>query len=360
MKILIATGIFPPEIGGPATYAAFLANELTRRGDKVKVLPFREVRGYPRFIRHLAYFYKVFAESRKADVIFTQDPVSTGIPVVAAAYLNKKKVVMRVAGDYAWEQSVQRYGVTDTIDEFQNKTYGGMIYIMKRLQALAVKRADVVITPSHYFTKLVSSWVPTKDVRTIYNGIDLNAEYEKEPKFSDKTIISAGRLVPWKGFDTLIKILKEMPGWILFIAGDGPDKERLVKLAQSEGVSGRIQFLGQMARTELFSYIHRAHAFALLTTFESFSFQIVEAMHVGTPVIASNIGNLAEIIENGKSGILIDPVDTQKFISEAEKLVEDPGYAEALIREARERAKDFSIDKTMDEVYTVLNEVRIK
>ncbi len=146
MKILIATGIFPPEIGGPATYAAFLANDLTRRGDTVKVLPFREVRMYPRALRHVVYFVRVLFESYGVDVIFTQDPVSTGIPVVAAAFLMNKKVVMRVAGDYAWEQSVQRYGITESIDDFQKKEYEGMTKVLKKLQTFAVKRADVVIS----------------------------------------------------------------------------------------------------------------------------------------------------------------------------------------------------------------------
>jgi glycosyltransferase involved in cell wall biosynthesis len=358
MKILIATGIFPPEIGGPATYAAFLYNDLKARGDEVDVLPFREVRGYPKVIRHFVYFLKVLVRGYSVDIIFTQDPVSTGVPVIAAAFFLKAKVILRVAGDYAWEQATQRYGVTDTIDQFQTKKYGEEVERLRWLQRLVVKYAEVVITPSLYFSNLVSGWLGgAREVITIYNGIDLAVEYTKEEKFKDKTIISAGRLVPWKGFDTLIRVLAEMSGWKLLIAGDGPDKKRLVDLAYELTVSDRVQFLGQMQRTDLFAQIHRAHIFALLTTFESFSFQIVEAMHIGIPVIASNIGNLGEIIESGKNGILIEPTDIASFQQYAEHITADAIVAEQLTREAQARAKDFSIEFTMEKLYAVFKDV---
>jgi glycosyltransferase involved in cell wall biosynthesis len=361
MKILIATGIFPPEIGGPATYAAFLYNELKARGDTVDVLPFRDVRGYPKLIRHIVYSFKVLVHGYSADIIFTQDPVSTGIPVIVAAFFLKAKVVMRVAGDYAWEQAVQRYGVTDTIDQFQTKKYNAPVERLRWLQRCAVKYSEVVITPSLYFSKLVSGWLGgAREIVTIYNGIDLAVEYKKEDKFKEKTIITAGRMVPWKGFDTLIKVLKEMPEWRLLIAGDGPDKKRLVDLAYELKVTDRVQFLGQMQRADLFAQIHRAHVCALLTTFESFSFQIVEAMHIGTPVIAANIGNLGEIIESGQNGILIEPTDSVAFKSFAERCVNDQAFAEGISTNARVRAADFSIGATMDQLYGVFNQVKSK
>jgi glycosyltransferase involved in cell wall biosynthesis len=353
MKVLIATGIFPPEIGGPATYAALLAEELKRRGDGVVILPFRDVRHLPRVVRHIVYFIKVVRYSAHVDIIFTQDPVSTGLPVIAAAFMNNKKIVMRVAGDYAWEQSVQRYGVTDSIDEFQTKKYSGPIEILRAVQRFAVRRADVVVTPSNYFRTLVSGWVGSRKVITIYNGIDLTVQYKQESKFSEKTIITAGRLVPWKGFDTLIRALKEMPEWRLLIAGDGPDRKRLEGIIAECGITNRVTFLGQLPRPELFAHIHRSHIFALLSTFESFSFQVVEAMRVGVPVIAARIGNLSEIIEDGKNGILIDSKDVESFTLACEKIVADASYADTLSHNAIARAQNFSITKTFDSLRAV-------
>jgi hypothetical protein len=91
MKILLATGIYPPEIGGPATYAKLLSDELPKRGIEVDVLPFREVRKYPRGIRHGIYFLKILSRSRGVDIIFTQDAISTGLQWCGRLSLPVKK-----------------------------------------------------------------------------------------------------------------------------------------------------------------------------------------------------------------------------------------------------------------------------
>ncbi|MEO8637394.1 MAG: glycosyltransferase family 4 protein [Candidatus Taylorbacteria bacterium] len=356
MKILIATGIYPPEIGGPATYARILSEELPKRGIEVDVLPFRMVRKYPKVLRHIVYFFKIISSSSGAEIIFTQDPVSTGIPALLAASLTRKKLVLRVAGDYAWEQSRQRYGVKDDIDEFQNKRYGSSVEFLRWLQKFSVRHADVVIAPSRYFSDVVSDWSNgIKEVVTVYNGIDLAFEFKKDAKFPQKTIITAGRLVPWKGFDTLISLLSRLQGWRLLIAGEGPDEARLKELVQKCGVGDRVDFIGNMPRKELFASIYRAHIFALLSTFESFSFQVIEAMHVGIPVIATNIGSLPEIIEDGKDGVLIDPRDDAAFADFVERISTDPGYAGMLSKNAQTKAEKFSRAWMVDLLEEIFN-----
>src|SRR3989344_3451656 len=84
-KILIATGIYPPDIGGPATYSKLLADELSKHNFNVSVLSFGEVRKLPKVLRHIIYFFKVWRRGKKADIIFAQDPVSVGLPAVLAA-----------------------------------------------------------------------------------------------------------------------------------------------------------------------------------------------------------------------------------------------------------------------------------
>jgi len=358
MKILVATGIFPPEIGGPSTYASLLVEELPKRGIQVDVLPFRTVRKYPRVFRHMVYAIKVFFKSLKVDIIFTQDPVSTGIPVIVAAFFSRRKVVLRVAGDYAWEQASQRFGVKDSIDEFQSKKYNFFTELLRYLQRLTIRHVDFVITPSEYFNRLVSGWNNNKiKVVTIYNGIDLNFNFIKEEKFLDNTIISAGRLVPWKGFDLLIESLAEMPDWNVIIVGDGPDKLRLQGLIKNMDLEKRVKMLGNIPREELLKKISQSKIFALLSTFESFSFQIVEAMYSGAPVIAGNIGNISEIIENGKDGILIDPTDKDQFVSAVERLSADPVLRDALVSKARLKAQEFSFNKTIDRLEAIFKDI---
>lgn len=355
MRILIATGIYPPEIGGPATYAALLAQELPKRGIEVDVLPFRTVRKYPRWIRHGVYFLKILFSLRSVDIIFTQDPISTGFAVMLAGMLSGKKTVLRIAGDQAWEQAQQQFGVTDSIDDFQNKSYGFKVGLFRFLQRWTTAHADVVITPSEYFNKLVSGWVPGKQVITVYNGIDLSGPVKEQPKSKKRTILSAGRLVPWKGFDTLVEALNELPEWELLIAGDGPDRERLQSLIAGYGLQDRVRLLGVIPNAGLLDMKAQANIFALLSSFESFSFQIVEAMHAGAPVIAADIGNISEIIENGKEGLLVPPNDPLAFIEAVKKISGDEALRSRLITHAKIKAAQFSIEKTVDRLVEVFN-----
>lgn len=354
IRILITTGIYPPEIGGPATYTALLEKEMPKRGTNVLVLPFRTVRNLPKIIRHLAFFLKVLYLGKGADVLYAQDPVSVGFPTMLASKILGKPFLIRVAGDYAWEQAAQRFGVSDSIDNFQTKKYGSKTEILRVIQSLTVANADKVITPSKYFRNLVAGWNRGIDnVITIYNGIDLSKNIRSAKEFEPKTIISAGRLVPWKGFDCLIEIMKDLPKWKLFIAGDGPEKNRLLKVIESMNLKDRVFLLGQVDRSKLLTKLQECEVFVLNTSFESFSFQIVEAMSAGIPVISTNIGNINEIVENGEEGILISPNDKNGMLKAIEKF-SDHAFRSKVVANAKKKSELFSIEKTMAETSEVI------
>ena len=288
------------------------------------------------------------------DLIFAQDTVSVGLPALCAAKILRKKFFVRVPGDYAWEQSVQRYGIKESIDDFQNKKYTGAVDRLIRIQKFVVNHADTVIAPSMYFRNLVSKWVDVPDkVKCIYNGIDLSV-IPNLVKVEPKTIFTAGRLVPWKGFSALISMMKLLPEWKLYIAGDGPYKAELEKIVETTGVSSQVFFLGQVERSVLIQKMQNCDVFVLNTHFESFSFQIVEAMAAGIPVITTNVGNLSEIIDHGKSGVLVNPDDIEAIISNVHTLSSNKEVRENMMRAAKEKAQDFSIKRTVDNVANVL------
>lgn len=356
MKILIATGIYPPDIGGPATYSKLLFDELPKRGLEVSVLSFGEVRHLPKLVRHASYLFKLLKSARTADIIFAQDTVSVGLLSLIASKILKKRFFVRVPGDYAWEQSVQRFGVQESIDDFQHNKYGWKVELLRKFQKITVNGAHSVITPSRYFKNLVSGWVknPGK-VFCIYNGIDLSSIPPHSGKYEPRTIISAGRLVEWKGFDTLIRLMKKMPDWKLSIAGDGPLRKELESLALTEGVNDRISFLGQIPKKEMIDALQKSEIFVLNTFFESFSFQVVEAMASGVPVITTNIGNLAEIIDDGKNGILVSPNDEKAIFDTIARLSSDSGFRTSIIEAAYAKAKDFSIENTIENLLNLIN-----
>src|SRR3989338_3118004 len=112
MRVLIATGLYPPDIGGPATYTRFLERHLPKHGIGLDVAAFTVVRKYPKVIRHIIYFFTLMRKGRHADIIYALDTISVGVPALVASYLLGKTLYLRVPGDYAWEQGQQRFGIT--------------------------------------------------------------------------------------------------------------------------------------------------------------------------------------------------------------------------------------------------------
>jgi glycosyltransferase involved in cell wall biosynthesis len=178
-KILIATGLYPPDIGGPATYSKILKDELPKRGFCVEVLSFGGVRHLPKIIRHFIYFLKVLIKGRGADVIFAQDPVSVGFPAVLAAKILRKKFILKIVGDYAWEQNQikkeklrkNKSEKFKTLEEFQKEKFDIITEFRRWTQKFVARKADKIITPSKYLKRIVADgWgVPAERIEVVYN-----------------------------------------------------------------------------------------------------------------------------------------------------------------------------------------------
>ncbi len=359
MRILIATGIYPPDIGGPATYASLLNEELPKRGIKVKIVtygPSGVSRKIPKGLRHLVYFWLCLVKS--SDVILTQDPVSSGLPALLAARLTGRKFIIRVPGDYVWEQATQRFGVKEGIDDFQLKKYGFKVEFLRWIQKFVTGSADLVITPSRYFQKLVSGWIkqPSK-VQVIYNGIRLHERFLEPNKKNTKIMVSAGRLVPWKGFSFLIELMKDLPDWQLNIVGDGPEYDSLKSQVSRLGLADRVKLFGSISREKLFDLFNQAEIFVLNTGFESFSFQIVEAMSLGLPVVTTKVGNLDEIVDNGLNGFLLEPNNKKGFLDIIQRLDQDGILRKKISERAIVKAQKFSIQNTVDNLIIAFNKL---
>ena len=107
MKILIATGIYPPEIGGPAQYAKNLADVFGAE-HKVTVKVFSRFKMFPTGIRHALYFFSILPALSRTDYVIALDTFSCALPTVLGAKLFRKKIVIRTGGDFLWEEYVER------------------------------------------------------------------------------------------------------------------------------------------------------------------------------------------------------------------------------------------------------------
>lgn len=365
MKILIATGIYPPNIGGPATYSKLLFDELPKRGINVKVVSFDSVMKYPKGIRHVLFFLKVLIAGRKVDAIYAQDPVSVGLPSMWASKVLKKKYLLKIVGDYAWEQSVQRYGVSDILDDFVEHSYGPEVERLKKIEKKVAMHADKIIVPSRYLKKIVTKWgVNDEKIHVIYNAFDgVEEEFDRQElrnifRFNSPVIMSAGRLVPWKGFNALIDCMTELkdsvPGLRLYIAGEGPDKEKLVSKVSELNLSDTVIFLGKLPKEKLFQYITASDLFVLNTSYEGFSHQILEVLALGTPILTTDVGGNPEIIESGKDGVLFSYNNTAEIKAYIKAMISNEEKSSELAINGLKKVSEFTTERMLDELETFL------
>ena len=350
MKIVIATPLYPPEIGGPATDSQLLAKHLPTYGIDVEIYSFGEVRHLPRGIRHLRYAYGLWRRTRTADVIVAMDTFSVCLPAALVARAAGKRFVVRVPGDFAWEQAVQRFGVTDTIEAFQQRHYGFRVETLRTLQRFAVRQADLIVACSDFLKNIVATWsiAPIRLTR-MYLGLDFDDHIEAPQNVPDgKIIFSVGRLVPWKGFSMLIDLLSELPEWQLVIAGGGPMRAALEEHARAIAVIDRVTFTGALPRAQILGWYRRADAYAANTSFESFSYQLLEAMVSGVPVVTTPVGSIPELLEDGVEGVLCAPNDLRAFQDAITSIEKDPTLWARRTEAAKKKANTFSATRSAE------------
>jgi len=335
-KVLLATPLYPPDIGGPATYATMLERFLPLSGVDLTVVAFTPYRRFVKGISHLLYAVALFSHARHAETIFALDPVSVGVPALLVARLLGKKFIIKVVGDYAWEQGVRSGTVTVSLDKYLRTpfSYGWRTSLRAHVERAVASHAQTLIVPSGYLKKVLLTWGIDPSRLVVIPNVALIDRPTESPEALQKilgigpaTLVSAGRLVPWKQFDRIIRImpeiLKKVPNAELCIAGDGPDAEHLVALTHSLQVTENVHFLGRLSTEDLHRYLVASRAFILVSTYEGFSHILIEALALGTPIIASDAGGNTEVLEEGRAGYLVPLNDDGALIRTVEEIFTD-------------------------------------
>jgi glycosyltransferase involved in cell wall biosynthesis len=324
MKILIVTSIFPPDIGGPATYLPVLADGLIARGHQLRVLALGRIRNeraehraYPvdridrvQPDRFLKMVRGMLSTRYEGDLLFVNGFLPEVLFVRSAL---RVPVVAKVVGDAAWERAVRTHGTTDDIDTFQRKRYGARIECWKFLRNLWLKNMDSIITPSDYLKSMVMGWGGRR-IFVIHNAVSYQSskqsgDYSQTLSKQSFNILYAGRLTIHKRVDQLIDVLTDFPEATLTVLGDGEEKRKLINMAERLGVTRRIRFLEPCPQNHINQVLKSHHCLALNSIYEGFPHIILEAQSAGTPVLATATGGARELIQHGENGWLIDPQD---------------------------------------------------
>jgi glycosyltransferase involved in cell wall biosynthesis len=395
MKILIATGIYPPDIGGPATILKALAEALRARGFVIKIITYSDHKtsstdeqdiyrikragagqGVFRWWQNLSslvsYFLKMSFLARQVDLLYVTDTYSVGYFAYLLHKFLGKKYIIRFAGDSAWETATARGWTFDEITDFQDHKYNQTIEKLKIRRQKILKGARQVIAVSNFMSGLaLKIGVSADKIKIIYNSIDfikeevINEEASRKIRqqfpSQEKIIITTCRLVPWKGVEALLKILpkiiKQVGPTRLLVLGSGPELNNLQNLASELKITDKVEFLGAIDHQQIVNYLAAADLFILNTHYEGLSHTLLEAMRAGVPIVSTNSGGNPEVITSGLDGWLVAYNDLEDLEKAAEEILTNHDLSEKFTQNARIKLKKFNWQKTVEETVDLFNKI---
>jgi glycosyltransferase involved in cell wall biosynthesis len=376
VRILIVTGTFHPEAGGPPRYLLSLATDLIRAGHRVEVVTFGEPfdfeyafpvkrisRKWPVPVRLALMAAAVVPRAVRADILFVND---YGLPPALVNLCLRKPVVMKIVGDFAWEWSVRHGHTTENIDDFQIRRHGPKIELLKAVQRFYAGRADRIITPSRYLRGIVGGWgIDEERVKVVTNAVDPARYPFPESReaaqaalgLRGRFVVTVARLTPWKGVDALIRCVPRLPAeWKLLVVGDGPERTKLEEQARAAGLTQRVIFTGEVSQDRVPAFLRASDVFALFTGYEGLSHVLLEALLAGLPSVTTRKGGNPEVIRDGESGFLVEYGDEEALALSLLRLAEDEPLRLRLAAGAARSATEFDWSLLVRRTTAVLEE----
>jgi glycosyltransferase involved in cell wall biosynthesis len=371
VRVLIVSGIWPPDVGGPATHAPDVAAFLRARGHDVEVVttagsppapedyPVRWVRrALPVGARHAYGAAVVGARARRADVVYTTGMFGRS---TAGSLAAGRPYIVKLTADPAFERTRRRGLVAGNVDDFQRGGGGPLAQVLRRARDFELRHAAHVFCPSAYLRKLVLGWgIPPERVSVLPNPAPVLAELPPRDELrrsfglNGGTLAFAGRLTAQKSLGRALEAVAAADGVVLVIAGDGPDRGPLERRAQELGIADRVTFLDAQPRRRIVELFRAADASILSSSWENFPHTIVEALAVGTPVLAMEAGGVAEVVRDGVNGLLVPAGDTEQLAAAVRRYFGDDELRERLRAGARQSVAPYSPERVFGELESTL------
>jgi teichuronic acid biosynthesis glycosyltransferase TuaC len=211
---------------------------------------------------------------------------------------------------------------------FDNQVRGYAGQWCERVARFVYRSASRVICISDKVAEKVADDAAVRaNTRVIYNGVDAQMFSPAPTNTAPHTILSVGNLIPIKGHELLLRalatVLPNFKDVSCEIIGDGPERQRLTRLASDCDISGRVRFLGRQNRTQVADAMRRCVLFALPSRYEGLGCVYLEAMSTEKTVIACRGQGIDEIIRHGSNGLLIDPDNLQELIAALSVLLQN-------------------------------------
>lgn len=304
MKILIATGIYPPDIGGPAQYVKSIETVWIKQGHTVRVLSFQFEKRLPTGIRHLWYTFRLLFQMIGSDMVIAMDTFSAGVPAVFVARILRKKIIVRTGGDFLWEAYVERADDLVLLRNFYKTCMNKLSrkeHMIFRLTRYMLNHSDGIVFSTAWQRDI---FIPAYGIDPKKTHIVENYYGEKEKSFEPgtKNFVAGTRPLKWKNIECLRKAFS------LAKAENG-------EIALEEGV---LPFVGFMEK------ITRSYAVILVSLGDISPNMILDAIRHNKPFILTKETGLCDKLKD--IALFVDPENVDDIKEKILFLADDKNY----------------------------------
>ena len=363
MKIAILIAGFPPRsIGGVEIATLNIALELAERGHEVHIITTgdEKLKGDKRESLHIHYIQ--------------HDIVQESSLWAAISYAIKALVqIKKINPDIVHAQRFYREGLSAWLAKvFFKKPYctwchGADIYLSWRFKSIAsklfLKSADAVIALTQDMERKIQE-ICNRDAFVIPGGIDLRRfeglsrkNAAKSSTDSERIILFVGRLHPLKGVAYLVEamytIIHSNPRVRLLIVGDGEERSNLENLTNKLGLAKYISFTGKVPHEKVPEYMATADVLVLPSLVEGFGVVLLEAMACGLPIVATNVGGIPEIVQDGENGLMAESENSREIADKVLMIFENDELRKRISQNNLEKAKNYSWKAVVDKLEKV-------
>lgn len=323
MKITIATGIYPPEIGGPAEYAKNLSEAWGTSHHEVSVRVFSQFNFLPTGVRHLVYFLYILPSVIRSDVVLSLDTFSVALPAVAASLIFGKKIVLRTGGDFLWEAHVERTGDLVLLKDFYNTSKSKISLKEKitfKLIQFVLNRVDAIVWSTEWQKNIfMKPYLLQNQKHFIIENYYGEKSFGNSP--SNKVFVGSTRNLKWKNLELLKKVFKN---------------EEIVN-------SNAELDINPVTHLKFLEKIKSSYAVIVVSLGDISPNTILDAIMVGKPFIVTKETGLYERIKD--IAVFVDPVNPEDIKEKVLWLSNEANY-----QMQKRKIESFSFTHTWEEM----------
>lgn len=323
MKILFATGVYPPQVGGPSNYAFSLNQELKKIEVETSVATYGDFLSLPSVVRHFVYLRKLLVFGYKSDVILGFDSVSVGLPAVLAGKLLRKKVVLRLGGDFLWEQYVERTKEKIPLPLFykQKRSYIFKEKIVFYITNFVVQNSDIIV--------FSTPWLRDIFLEAYCLKIDKTAIIENAIEVTHKGVLPLKKNYIWAGRPIFLKNTNSL--------------KKAFSDAEKIDSSIHLELFEGLPHGELMEKIKKCYVVIYPSISEVSPNLVLEALAFGKPSIVTKDTGYSELLRD--VALFVDPLDERDITEKILFLSKEKNY-----QELSSRAQVFSHTHTYTEI----------